>query len=218
MNTIDQRAEYEASQNYAQTYQAYRYSKGWFSCDSLCKRNKLRMDGSKATLEEIRKEGYKRMSDAKSVAGVFSEIGVEEMSDSFWEYFGAGKRFAKRQSMWDALFMGIRSMGRDESMIEYALRFLLQVLINFSLGLIGALFVFIFGLWSIVKSYQPSPVTAMIAFVGVSCSAFAFVSTYLFVLYGAAAGGLYGVAKVVESNARINDGARNPQINRQQFR
>ena len=105
MNTIDQRAEYEASQNYAQTYQAYRYSKGWFSCDSLCKRNKLRMDGSKATLEEIRKEGYKRMSDAKSVAGVFSEIGVEEMSDSFWEYFGAGKRFAKRQSMWDALYV-----------------------------------------------------------------------------------------------------------------
>ena len=35
--------------------------------------------------------------------------------------------------MWDAMFMGIRRMGRDESMIEYALKVLLQVLINFSM-------------------------------------------------------------------------------------
>lgn len=31
------------------------------------------------------------------------------------------------------MFMGIRRMGRDESLIEYALKVLLQVLINFSM-------------------------------------------------------------------------------------
>ena len=38
-------------------------------------------------------------------------------------------------------FMGMRSMSRDESMVEYMLKMLMQVLINFSMGLIMALFV-----------------------------------------------------------------------------
>ena len=38
-------------------------------------------------------------------------------------------------------FMGMRSMHRDESMVEFLLKMLMQVLINFSMGLIMALFV-----------------------------------------------------------------------------
>jgi len=115
------------------------------------------------------------------------------------------KAFAKRQSMWDAMFMGIRTVarGRDESMMEYMLKLLIQVLINFSMGLLMALVTFVIGLWSIVKSYQPNPLTALIFFVGAACAAFAFVATYLFLLYGAAAGTVYGVAKVAESQLRI---------------
>ena len=104
--------------------------------------------------------------------------------------------------------MGFRSMGRDESVIEYGLKLLMQVLVNFSLGLIAALCVFIFGLWGIVKSYQPDPFTAAAFFIGAACAAFAFVSTYLFLIYGAAAGSVYGVAKVIESNARLENGRR----------
>jgi hypothetical protein len=212
MNTIDINAEYDASNYYHQTVNAYRGSKGWFTCDHLCKRNKIRMDNAKAALDAIRNEGYARMSDAKKVAGLFSEVGVEEVKDSFWEYFHAGKSFAKRQSMWDAMFMGIRSIGRDESTMEYVLRVLVQVLINFSMGLLAALGVFIFGLWGIVKSYQPDPITAVIFFLGAACAAFAFVSTYLFAIYGAAAGGLYGMAKIVESNLRIEQGRRHQNV------
>mmetsp|Transcript_21101 Transcript_21101/g.25938 ORF Transcript_21101/g.25938 Transcript_21101/m.25938 type:complete len:289 (-) Transcript_21101:253-1119(-) len=206
MNTIDIQAEYEASHRYAETLHAYRATKGWFSCDSLCQRNKQRMERAEAILQDVRREGYARMSDAKSVAGVFSEVGVDEVKDSFWGYFGAGKQFAKRQSMWDALFMGMRSMKRDESMIEYMLQMLMNLLINFSIGLIGALVVFVFGLWSIIKSYQPNPLTAVLFFIGASSAAFAFVSTYLFAMFGAAAGGVYGLAKVAESNARLQNG------------
>lgn len=203
MNTIDLEAEFAASNRYAIAVQNYKATKGWFSCDYTCKRNKKRMEDVERVLEGIRNEGYARMSDAKSVAGIFSEVGVGEVKDSFWQYFQAGKQFAKRQSMWDMMFMGIRKMGRDESMMEYAMKLLIQVLINFSMGMIGAFFIFVFGLWSIVRSYQPNPITALAFLIGASCAAFAFVSTYLFAIFGVAAGGVFGVAKVAEANARI---------------
>lgn len=209
MNTIDLHAEFDASQNVYMATQAYRASKGWFTCDGLCQHNKQRMQRANDRLAAIRRDGQARMSDAKSVAGLFSEVGVGEVQDSFWSYFQQGKQFAKRQSMWDAMFMGIRSMGRDESMIEYGLRVLMQVLLNFSMGLVMALIFFVFGLWSIVSSYQPNPLVAVIFFVLAACAAFSFVVTYLLAIYGAAAGGVYGVLKVAETNARaarINNG------------
>ena len=46
------------------------------------------------------------MADAKSNVGVFSSFGVEEARDMFWRRFSDGKQFAKRQTMWDAMFMG----------------------------------------------------------------------------------------------------------------
>ena len=125
MNTIDVQAEYDASNDFGRADQAYRATKGWFSCDGLCQRNKKNMEDAKYRLDQIRKEGNVRMSDAKSVAGLFSEVGVGEVQDSFWSYFSAGKQFAKRQSMWDAMFMGMRSMGRDENMIEYGMKVLM---------------------------------------------------------------------------------------------
>lgn len=203
MNTINLEAEYNASHDYYLAQQAYHASKGWwFSCDSLCQRNKDRMNDRYAILQEIRQEGNARMSDAKAVAGLFSQVGVGEVKDSFWQYFHQGKQFAKRQSMWDAMFMGIRHMGRDESMVEYVLRVLMQVLVNFSMGLLMALVIFVFGLWSIIKSYQPNPLVALVFFLSATCAAFAFVTTYLLAIYGATAGGLYGMAKLAETNAR----------------
>ena len=61
------------------------------------------MERKKYEWDEIKAEGNARMSDAKSVAGLWSEVGVGEVTDSFWGYFASGKRFAKRQSMWDAM-------------------------------------------------------------------------------------------------------------------
>lgn len=221
MNTIDLQAEFDASQNFFMADQAYRATKGWFTCDGLCQRNKQRMEEAKRRLDAVRQEGQARMSDAKSIAGLFSEVGVGEVQDSFWSYFHSGKQFAKRQSMWDAMFIGIRSMGRDESMIEYGLRVLMNVLLNFSMGLVMALVFFVIGLWSIVSSYQPNPLVALVFFILASCAAFAFVASYLLAIYGAAAGGVYGLLKVAETNgraARINNGGRGQQAHYMQNR
>lgn len=206
MNTIDTNAEWTASEDYWRAENAYRATKGWFTCDSLCQRNKQKMNDARYRLDQIRAEGNARMSDAKSVAGLFSEVGVGEVKDSFWSYFSRGKQFAKRQSMWDAMFMGMRSMGRDEKFFEYALKVLMQVLVNFSMGLVMALVMFVIGLWSIVRSYQPNPIIAVFFFVSAACAAFSFVATYLLAMYGAAAGGVYGVLKVAENNLRLQDG------------
>jgi len=106
----------------------------------------------------------------------------------------------------------MRSMGRDESIVEYGLKMLLHVLMNFTMGLIATFFIFIFGLWSIVRSYQPEPLSAMIFFVCAVSAAFAFVATYLFAIYGAAAGSVYGLAKIAETNARIGNNQRRQQV------
>ena len=203
MSSIDVEAEYSASNDYALAKQRYDRSKGWFTCNDECQFYKKRASEAKVILDRIRKEGYNRMSDAKAVAGLFSEVGVGETKDAFWEYFTNGQRFAKRQSMWDMLFMGMRSMSRDESFLEYAMKILFQVLINFSIGLIMALVFFVFGLWSIVQSYQASPLTAVLFFVLALCAGFAFVSTYLLAMYGAAGGAVYGVAKLAEGQLRL---------------
>ena len=79
MSTIDVNAEYDASTKYGHALQAYRSSKGWFTCDSLCQRNKERMERAQYELDQLRAEGYNRMSDAKAVAGLFSEVGVGEV-------------------------------------------------------------------------------------------------------------------------------------------
>ena len=66
-----------------------------------------------------------------------------------------------------------------------------------------ALVMFVIGLWTIVRSYQPNPIEAVLFFVSAACAAFSFVATYLFAMYGAAAGGVYGVLKVAEGNLRL---------------
>ncbi len=81
-----------------------------------------------------------------------------------------------------------------------------QVLMNFSAGLVMALVMFVIGLWSIVRSYQPNPIVAVFFFVCAACAAFSFVATYLLAMYGAAAGGVYGVLKVAENNLRLQEG------------
>lgn len=204
MNSIDLQVEYDALDQYIHAKHLYQQTKGWlWSCDTLCQRNKKRMEQSERTLNQIRQEGNARMSDAKKIAGLSSDIAINEMKDSFWQYFTSGKQFAKRQSMWDIMFMGIRTMsrGRDESTVEFMLKALMQVLMNFTLGLIMALIFFIIGLWNIIKTYQSNPIIALITFIITSAGAFSFVFTYLFAVFGAAAGGVYGLIKLAESSA-----------------
>ena len=124
--------------------QAYRQSKGWFSCDNICQQKKKSLDDVVGYYNTLRATEEAKLRSAKAKVGVYSEYGVGEARSLFWERFGQGKAFATRQSKWDALFMGLSAMGRDESLPSYLLRLLLNVLFNFTLGVCGAVIAFIF--------------------------------------------------------------------------
>lgn len=113
----------------------YYNSKGWFgSCDTTCKKNKDEFEKVLKEYNILKGDEYKQTAEAKNMLGIFSSYGVSETKELFWQKFTAGKNYAVRSSKWDLIFMGISSMGRDENMISYAFRFMLQVLMNFTIG------------------------------------------------------------------------------------
>jgi cytochrome bd-type quinol oxidase subunit 1 len=65
-----------------------------------------------------------------------------------------------------------------------------------------ALIFFVFGLWSIIKSYQTNPIVAVLVFCGAAAAAFAFVMSYLMAIFGAAGFSVYGLLKVAETSQR----------------
>ena len=205
--TIDTEKEYDQSQNYHAANSAYRATKGWFwQCDDLCTRNYNRMSIEKAKLDEIRTEGYAILSEAKSQAGIFSTTGVEEVKSSFWAYFNKGATFAKRQTMYDAIFSGFRSMSRNESTSEYLMKMVMQAMFNFSIGLLICLVTFTLGLYSIIKSYQPDTITGLVFFFCAFAGAFATVTTVIGAMFGTVGGGAFMVAKAVEAQQRLEGG------------
>jgi hypothetical protein len=109
--------------------QEYQQSRGFlgFSCDANCNRKYQQYLAADKELKIAKDAHYKALSAAKSKVGVFSIYAVEEARDLFWGTFAQGKGFAKRASTWDLIFMGIGSMGRDEGMIAFILRFAVHV-------------------------------------------------------------------------------------------
>jgi hypothetical protein len=203
---VDTDLEYTVAAKTAEAYGAYYHSKGWFTCDDTCTRLKLRYESMNADLVRIRAEGMEIVSDAKESVGVFSEVAVSEARDSFWSYFNKGAAFAKRQSMYDALFTGFRSMGRNESTGEYLMKMVLQIFMNFSLGLCLTFVTFVIGLWTIVNSFRPSLPEAILFFVLASAAGFATVVTIFGGMTAGIVGGGFAVAKLAEANMRLQDG------------
>ncbi len=57
--------------------------------------------------------------------------------------------------LYHSLILGSVSGGRDEGLGAFLIRFLIQVLMNFTIGLIGAAVGFMWTLWSVIQSFQP---------------------------------------------------------------
>lgn len=185
----------------------YRRSKGWFTCDQYCQKAKTHLSNIEIEHNLERRKFEKQISDAKAGIGIFSESGVSETRDLFWLRFAQGKGFATRQSKWDALFMGIGAMSRDEGMLSYILRLLMTVLFNFTLGMMGAVVGFVFSIPSLLYTYQVPLLYGALFLALSSLAALAFAVTWLAGIYTAAAGAVYVGAKLVASNMRIQGDA-----------
>lgn len=188
------------------TYHDYYRSKGWFTCNSNCQVRKEIYESSKRFYENMKREEDSKLAVAKSKLGIFSEYGVEEARSLFWQRFAQGKGLAMRQTKYDAIFMGIGAMARDENLLSYLLRALLTLLFNFTIGVFGAVIAFIFSLYSLIQSFNTSFIGGVIFFALASVAAISFALTWLLGLYAAAAGTTYVGLKIVASNLRIENG------------
>lgn len=206
IDKIDYNKLYSVADQYYDAYRQYQQSRGWFfSCNKTCQKLKKISDITYANYqEELRKE-REATAVAKSYLGLFSKHGIGETRNLFWNKFAEGRGFAQRQSKWDALFLGMRAIGRNESIIEYLLNVLVNLLMNFTVGVFMAVIGFMFSLYSVIVSYQASIVQGLLFFVLASLSAISFAMTWIIGLYMAAAGTVYAGVKIASSSARLGD-------------
>lgn len=176
--------DYSASQNAGMeadiAYDRYYRSKGWFfSCNQQCQINKEAYEQALNRYKHEQAQISGQLSAAKSSLGLYSEFGVSETRNMFWDRFGMGKSFATRQTKYDALFMGLGAMGRDESLVNYLMRIIIRALFNFTLGVCMAVVTFMWSLVGLIRSYQPSMLTFVTFFGFASIAAISFALTWL---------------------------------------
>merc|ERR1712048_431382 len=111
----------------------YYAAKGFWSCDENCTRA---YDKMKMAESEVNRAGRRRdeaLSEARREVGIWSPVGVQDVRDSFWSAWKAGKDFAARMSWWDAMFM---TVGRDEPIQQVIFRMVMKYAVNLTLGLV----------------------------------------------------------------------------------
>lgn len=205
LRRIDTQSLYHAEDHMQKAYARYYNVKGWFSCNADCQMLKGKYAKAEHEFNQLKETADLQLSDAKSKLGIFSEYGVEETRDLFWTRFNQGGQFAKRQTMWDALFAGMSAMGRDEGLVSFGIRIVLNMCINITLGLFGAMVGFAWTLWSVVSSFQPTLAEAVLFFGLAVMAALSFCATFLIGVYGVAAGTVYVTVKAA-ANRRIGGG------------
>ena len=152
------------------------------------------------------RDGY--VSDAKATVGIWSEYGVKEVRERFWDAYQSGKDFAKRMTWWDVMLGAGR--GRDEEAWVSIMRWVGQIMMNFTVGLISALVSFFFSLLAMIWEYKTSYASAIAFFVVAMSGASAMVALFIGGMYGTAVGGFYVLAKQAEQ-ARLEGRARPQQ-------
>lgn len=140
-----------------------------------------------------------KMKEAKAFVGLWSDFGMADVRARFWGAFDKGKLFAQQQTFYHMLVRVLSA--RDEDVVSTVLNWVFVALTNFTTGLVGALFYFVFSLVHMVFSYQPDPLSAF-AFVvlGVVGGA-SVIASYLLAMYGMVASGVYVIGKVIVRDA-----------------
>ena len=167
------------------------------------------VDEARGRLEFQLQQRNALISEAKAQVGIWSEYGVEEVRDRFWKAYQSGKDFAKRMTWWD-LILGVGGR-RDEEAWVTMFRYLAQIMMNFTIGLISALFSFCFSLVSMLWEYKTSYLSGLLFFLVAMSGASAMVATFIGGMYTVAVGGVYVVLQSNANNPRLQ-GRRQNQV------
>ncbi|KAL4426500.1 hypothetical protein ABPG77_008358 [Micractinium sp. CCAP 211/92] len=153
------------------------------------------VDAAHKQVAAVRTRRNALLREAKAMLGLWTEAGVEESKELFWEFFSSGKVFAQRQSFWDALFVILGSRERD--WLAMLLNLLIRTLINFFTGMVVACFVFLIQLPSLIWSYQPALWSGVAFFAAAAVASVSIIASYLGLLFGAGAGATYATLSMV---------------------
>nr|CCA21709.1 conserved hypothetical protein [Albugo laibachii Nc14]CCA21866.1 conserved hypothetical protein [Albugo laibachii Nc14] len=157
----------------------------------------------KSKLDHLDADREKKMTKAKQFVGIWSDYGMHDVRNRFWGAYDKGKMFAQQQTFYH-MIMYVLS-GRNEDILSTILNWVFVALANFTTGLIGSLFYFIFSLIGMIYSYQPDPFSAVAFFVLGILGAGSVVASYLIGVYGMVASGMYVVSKAAARNALQNE-------------
>lgn len=192
----------------------YHNAKGWFwSCDDRCQKALDEVNMARAEVDRVQRKKEQIMRDARKEVGIWSVFGVRDVRNSFWAAWKSGKDFAARYTMMDALFMMMPG-GREETMVSMLLKLLMQYIVNLTMGLVGALFFFVYDVYQLIVSYGERTLSGLAFFLLVLVAAMATVGTYLFAIYGTVAGGGIYLLKQAAKQAAVEGGqggARRPR-------
>jgi hypothetical protein len=179
LQKIDIRGLENAKENAYLTYEEYRQSKGWFfTCDEKCTELYEISQQAKYVLDTHEASYNLAMSNARSKVGIFSQYGVEDARESWWDSFQKGISYAKRMSYMDALFLAIGSMRRDDSMLTVFLNWAIQAIMNFCIGMFSAFIGFAIHVAGLIFSYQTGTVSGIAFFILATSGAFAIVASF----------------------------------------
>ena len=154
-----------------------------------------------------------RVRDAKKKLGLWSALGVAEAKALFKRAYESGKVYATRTSYYDTFWL-ILAGRSDDSLIELLLRWGLQVLANFTVGMTTAVLRFAWALPSLIASFGADTLSAA-AFYGVAVvSAASVASSLLLLLFGTAGGVTYGVVAAAPALARLEQSQRQAERQR----
>ena len=217
INKIDYEKIARARDTMLKAQLEYEKRVGFFwSCNDICKEKKDIYFQKKNIYDILEKEQKLEERNARGYLGIFSNVAVAEARELFWKKFAAGKEAANRQSKWDAFWIGLSVMGKDESFFEWIVRVIMAVLMNFSVGIIFACFIFIFSLYELISQYNPSTIAASLFFVFATSAAVSFCLSFIIAMYIAVTGVVLGAGVIVGSGGhnRIGRGAERRRLGR----
>lgn len=168
-----------------------------------CKHNYANYQKALDHFNRMKEIETETLSNARAKVGIFSEYAVADAKDLFWSIISKGKNIAQRSSYYDFIFMGISSIGRDESLASFIIRWIFQVITNLTISLIGAFFVFVYYVGDIIASYQANFFTGALFYFMAILAAASFIISYFIALVAAGTGTIYVVAKAAGPNLRI---------------
>ncbi|KAL1525070.1 hypothetical protein AB1Y20_019943 [Prymnesium parvum] len=169
---------------------------------SLVPERMAELEMAQRNLEQALAERNALISEAKGAVGIWSTHGVEDVRDRFWKAYQSGKDFAQRMSWWDTAFVFMGRGSRDEEAALTLLRWVGQIMMNFTVGLLSALVSFGFSLVGMIWEYKTSLFGGLLFFTVAFSAAASMVAAFIGGMVASAVGGVYLIDKQVR-NARL---------------